>query len=73
MDRGLKLCPFCGGKASLSQYYSIPTGGATQIIWKVQCQSCMARVEGASESNAAANWNKRQEISLFETLHLEEA
>ena len=73
MDRGLKLCPFCGGDSSLSHYYSIPTGGVTQIIWKVQCRSCHARVEGASESNAAASWNKRQEISLFETLQSEEA
>lgn len=68
MDKGLKLCPFCGGQANLSHYYVIPTNGTNQVIWKVQCQSCMAKVEGSSESNAAANWNKRHEISLLEVM-----
>lgn len=62
----LKPCPFCGGDATMAAYYVHPFNGGVIKVWKVSCQSCMARVEGKSESNAAANWNKRQEVSLFE-------
>ena len=64
--RGLKPCPFCGGDATMAAYYVHPFNGGMITVWKVYCKSCMARVEGKSKSNAAKNWNKRQEISLFE-------
>ena len=55
----LKDCPFCGGKARLSEYdpYDGYQGDCTHYI--VSCTECGAKVTSRKEAKSVAIWNKR--------------
>ena len=65
--KDLKLCPFCGGKASLSpshnsQYYidkDLKISGG-DIRYHVQCNNCLIRTFDYEKSkDAEIAWNRR--------------
>ena len=60
MDDGmLKECPFCGGKAKLSNRLVVDR---TQVktVYHIYCTKCLATIaEYDTEFGALAAWNKR--------------
>ena len=57
--RILKDCPFCGGKAKLSEYdpYDGYQGDCTRYV--VSCTECGAKVETRFAAKSVATWNER--------------
>lgn len=61
----LAPCPFCGGKAELRQ-----TRSKVWPMLAAQCTSCCALVEGYTEAEAIAAWNRRPSPPPASTEHV---
>lgn len=58
----LKPCPFCGSEAESvrDKTFNAETGEALiDPMWFVWCSECSALVSGATEYDAAREWNRR--------------
>lgn len=68
MADGMKPCPFCGDVAEISCYHVAYMDKPTEVLWKVQCIDCGAKIgDMATEHKAKIAWNSRhrETISLF--------
>ncbi len=60
MEEGvLKICPFCGGKAKLSNRLVVD-GTTVKTVYHIYCTNCLATIsEYDTEFGALEAWNKR--------------
>ena len=55
-NRGLKPCPFCGGKAYLDKTYEL------KDEWEVYCQKCLVSMRKRGIKKAVEAWNSRKPL-----------
>ena len=55
-NRGLKPCPFCGGKAYLDRTYDL------KDEWEVFCQKCLVSMRKRGIKQVVEAWNKRKPL-----------
>lgn len=55
MAERLKPCPFCGGSSDLA---------AAGLTFAVICTDCGTEMEGHTEAEAVALWNRRAETAI---------
>lgn len=55
-NRGLKPCPFCGGKAYLDKTYEL------KDEWEVFCQKCYVSMRKRGIKKAVDSWNSRKPL-----------
>ena len=55
-NRGLKPCPFCGGKAYLDRTYDL------KDEWEVFCQKCLVSMRTRGIKQVVEAWNKRKPL-----------
>jgi Lar family restriction alleviation protein len=55
-NRGLKHCPFCGGKAYLDKTYEL------KDEWEVFCQKCFVSMKKRGIKKAVDAWNSRKPL-----------
>ena len=53
-NRGLKPCPFCGGKAYLDKTYEL------KDEWEIFCQKCLVSMRKRGIKKVVDAWNSRK-------------
>jgi Lar family restriction alleviation protein len=54
--KGLKHCPFCGGKAYLDKTYEL------KDEWEVFCQKCLVSMKKRGLKKVVDAWNSRKPL-----------
>ena len=62
VERLLKPCPFCGGKANLVCVPGYYKTGLSSSGWLVRCQNgCISQMSYGSDHDAVEAWNRRRD------------